>query len=130
MKRTSVLITASREWTNRAVMFDRLKRYPKGTILIHGGARGGDRIAASIGRSLGFIIHEYPYFGDLEKRGGHVRNDCMLHVLIDHRNFGFDIYVEAFPTPESKGTRDMIDIVRKINAPSAVKPIPLNVEEG
>lgn len=109
-------------------MFERLKRYPKGTILIHGGARGGDRIAASIGRQLGFIIHEYPYFGDLGKRGGHARNSCMFHVLLILRKHGFDCYVEAFPKGESPGTRGMIEAVDIYNDTNP--KVPMEKTEG
>jgi hypothetical protein len=124
VKRTALLITASREWTDRARMFERLKRYPKGTILIHGGARGGDLMAASIGRQLGFIIHEYPYFGDLENAGGHARNRCMFAVLLTQQQHGFDCYVEAFPKGKSSGTRGMISHVKTNNK------VPIEETEG
>lgn len=131
MKRTAVLITASREWTDHARMFERLKRYPKGTILIHGGARGGDLIAASIGRQLGFTIHEYPYFGDLGNAGGHARNRCMFAVLLMIMKHGFDCYVEAFPKGESRGTRGMISHVRAYNSDdNRTTKVPIEETEG
>lgn len=130
MKRTAVLITASREWTDHALMFERLKRYPKGTILIHGGARGGDRIAASIGRQFGFIIHEDPYFGDLGNAGGHARNRCMFDVLLTRQKHGFDCYLEAFPKGLSSGTRGMIDHVKRYNSNDNWTPIPIEETEG
>ncbi len=123
MKRTAVLVTGSRDWTDWSVIANRLKRYPKGTILIHGGARGADTMAGCIAAAMGFVVHVYPYFSDLEHDGGKERNSCMLDALLNLKRYGFDCYVEAFPTASSRGTRNMIKLVKDTN-------FPLNTEEA
>ena len=122
--RTAVLVSGSREWTNHAVVHERLRRYPAGTILIHGDARGLDRMAAMVGRKLGFNIHSVPYFGDLGLDGGHERNRCMFGGLLNFRRFGFQIFVEAFPLKPTGGTRRMIALVETYNT-RAPLPVPL-----
>lgn len=119
-----MLVTGSRIWTDRKKIYDRLKRYPKGTILIHGGADGADTIAAEIGRELGFEIHCYPYFRDLKRRGGHERNRCMFGALLNAQRFSFDCYVEAFPKGEAKGTRGCLRIVDTWNEKNPARRIP------
>lgn len=112
-------------------MYERLSRYPKGTILIVGGAIGGDHMAARIGYELGFKVHEYLYFADKGLGGGHARNRCMFDVLLTQRHHGFDCYVEAFPKGKSSGTRGTIDHVKTYNKDTRTKKkMPLEETEG
>jgi hypothetical protein len=108
--RTAVLVSGSRKLTTKRAIWNRLKRYPAGTILIHGGAAGADTIAGLCAKHLGFLEHVFPYFGDLGKRGGRVRNECMFNALLNAQAHGYDAYFEAFPI-DGPGTAHMISIV-------------------
>ncbi len=115
--RTAILVTGSREFPeSRAhIIRDRLARYPRGSILLHGNARGADTWAANAGNSLGFLEWPLSYFGDLGARGGHARNYCMYRVLVTLIEAGFKPFVEAFPIGASPGTRGMLRIVGSYN---------------
>ena len=118
------MVTGLREWTNKRVMWDRLRQYPPDTILIHGAACGADLMAVRCGEVLGFNIHSHPYYGDLGKAGGEERNRCMFGALLNQRRFGFHIFVEAFPLRPAGGTRNMIKLVKKYNERTPVN-VPL-----
>ena len=122
--RTAILASGSREWTDMAVVCSRLNQYPAGTILIHGDARGLDRIAASVGRTRRFNIHAMPYFRDLGLAGGQERNRCMFGALLNLQRFGFDVFAETFPLRPVGGTQNMIALIKTYNTRSA-KPVPL-----
>ncbi len=110
---TVVIVTGSRGWTDSEPIIARLKRYPAGTILIHGDARGADTIAANAGRVLCFQVIAHPYFGDIGKAGGPLRNGLMVSLGCCYVEFGYDVFVEAFPLPRSSGTRDLIRQARR-----------------
>lgn len=56
--RVIVLITGSVEWTDGEMIERDLRELPRGTKIVHGGARGADRIADSIAKGLGFEVFE------------------------------------------------------------------------
>lgn len=132
MIRRALLITASRKWTDAGAIGNRLRLYPLGTVLLHGGAHGGDAIAGSIGGSLGFVVHVYPYFGDLKLRGGHARNACMFDVLLTMKRHGYVCTMEAFPLASvlDGGTRGMIQLVDRHNFHNENDRVPFRVTEG
>jgi len=83
-----------------------LEQFPRCTELIHGGARGADKMADEIGRELGFIVVEVP--ADWDKYGrsaGAIRNREMLDMKPD--------LVIAFPTAESRGTWNCVNEARR-----------------
>lgn len=152
-KRTAVLVTGSRDWTEYGPIKKRLALYPEGSILIHGDCGryvdsedvaitnmvtiGADKIAGCIGRSLHFNEWPLPYFGDLGKRGGPARNKCMFDVLRALKEGGHECFVEAFPIGRSVGTRGMLSIVKSYNDAAHYgngqlhhTPIPVHVTEG
>lgn len=104
-----ILLTGSREWTDRdaikTALLNALCLSTVGTpTLIHGAARGADRIAdsawQSIGRNIpgGLNLERCP--ADWKKNGraaGHIRNAEMVAS-------GADVCL-AFPLGESRGTR-------------------------
>jgi hypothetical protein len=55
-----VLVCGSREWRRVEPIRERLRALPRGTVVLHGGARGADRIAGVIAAGLGFEVREYP----------------------------------------------------------------------
>ena len=55
-----VLVCGSRTWKDALAIEATVRDLPRGTTIIAGGARGADRLAATIGRSLGFDVIEFP----------------------------------------------------------------------
>lgn len=108
MERFKIIVTGSRDWTDWATIYQRLNQYPPGTKLVHGCARGADKIAAYIGRALGFIVipvcAEWDVYG---RAAGSIRNRKMLREHPDA------LVVEAFPQSHSIGTRDMINVSKQ-----------------
>lgn len=97
-----VLVCGSREFADFPAVYNRLARYPKGTIVIEGGALGADLLAKVAAKMLDFEVWEFP--ADWEKHGvaaGPIRNKRMLVE-------GKPDHVIAFPLPQSRGTYDMI----------------------
>jgi hypothetical protein len=96
-----VLITGGRTYSDDAMVYNALCYLPKGTIVIHGGARGADTLAGDAARELGFEVWEYPAQWDkYGKSAGLIRNRQMLDLKPD--------LVIAFheDLEESKGTWD------------------------
>lgn len=112
MSAPRILITGSRNWTNRSVI-DRALRNAwqqlgerKDAVLVHGAARGADSLAAWIWASKGFPVEAHPAkWDDFGKRAGYIRNKTMVDL-------GADVCL-AFPLGESRGTRNCMDLARK-----------------
>jgi hypothetical protein len=74
-----VLCCGSRDWQDRATVLAWLQRFPPGTVVIHGAARGADTIAGEVAAELGFAVRAYPARWDSEgKAAGPLRNQRML----------------------------------------------------
>ena len=75
-------------------------------VLVHGGARGADTLAAQIGRSMGLEIEAHPARWDVYGRSaGPVRNREMVEL-------GANL-VLAFPVGESHGTRGCMRLAQE-----------------
>lgn len=98
-------MTGSREWCDEALVAKVLAKYPKGTILVHGDAHGADRIAAKVGRKLGFDVRPYPANWDAYgNAAGRLRNQEMLD-----KEGPFDEALAFHDDPNlGKGTFDMV----------------------
>lgn len=103
-----ILITGSRDWTDPqpilaailAVVRDHGegRGYDRRPVLVHGGARGADTIAAGIAHRLGFDVEAHPAnWSRYGKSAGHRRNAEMVAA-------GADVCL-AFPLGPSRGTR-------------------------
>jgi hypothetical protein len=87
---------------------------PPSTVIIHGGARGADRIAGEVAMALGFVIRVYPADWVIHgKAAGPIRNSEMLrkeHYLEEPIDlclaFTWDLAI-------SRGTHDMVQKARK-----------------
>ena len=123
-----ILVTGSRNWTDREAIEEALTGIvapdytSRGAVLIHGAARGADRIAHELAREWeGWTVDAYP--ADWKKHGnraGPIRNSEMLGAYPD--------ICLAFPLPGSKGTWDM---VRKASAAGIeVRIMPPKPEHG
>ena len=112
-----VIVTGSRRWRDRRLISDRLLLHVSGgenVLLIHGDAEGADRLAGRVGKAYGMMVTPMPADWDrLGDEAGPVRNDWMLQVGLLYQRAGAELFVEAFPLPNSVGTWQMIDICRK-----------------
>jgi hypothetical protein len=95
-----VLVCGSRDWKDERAIRERLERLPRGTTVIHGGARGADRTAGVLARGLGFAVEEYPADWSHGRRAGIMRNLEMLDTKPD--------LVLAFWKDASRGTGHVV----------------------
>lgn len=106
-----VLITGSRNWTDekkieRAIQIATLGQSKSRTVIVHGAAKGADRIAGTIAEGMGLHVEAYPADWDVHgKSAGPIRNQQMVDL-------GADICL-AFPLGESRGTRHCMQAAEK-----------------
>lgn len=108
-----VIVTGSRAWTDEARIIERLRLYPRGTLVLHGDAPGADTIAARVARRLHCVPVPHPYFSERGKAGGPIRNALLVALGEVYRKFGYTVRVEAFPVPPATGTSDCVRQARK-----------------
>jgi hypothetical protein len=118
MSLVRVIVCGSRNWNNRAVIADTLNnlvlehdwRFPD-PVIVHGAARGADRLAADEAGKAGMIVEAHPADWDrYGKRAGIVRNEEMAAA-------GADLCV-AFWDGRSTGTQDMLTRAHAHNIPT------------
>lgn len=117
-----ILVTGSRNWTDADPIMERLEELPypwesgpygSRHTLLHGDARGADRIAAEIAGEMGWIVEPYPAdWQSHGRRAGYLRNVQMLDQAPD--------LVLAFQRNGSRGTQHTIDEARKRGIPVEV----------
>lgn len=115
MPKIAVLVTGGRDFSDRTAVRLKLDEYPEGTLVIHGDAKGADKLAGEEAADLAMGVVKVPYFGHLGRRGGPVRNATMMALLLGLRELGWETHVEAFHDniAESKGTAGMVRLARK-----------------
>jgi hypothetical protein len=104
-----ILVTGDRNWTNRERIYEILSCLPPDSVLIHGDARGADRLAASVAFDLGWEILSFPAnWAEHHKAAGPIRNRKMYTE-------GNPDLVIAFHNDlnNSKGTKDMVKVAGK-----------------
>lgn len=113
-----LLITGSRNWPFPEDIHDAIVeacskldvKYFKHVILVHGGAKGADTIAAEFGEMLGMTIEEHP--ADWKRHGkkaGYIRNAEMADL-------GADLCL-AFIYNRSRGATMMKNLCHKAGIP-------------
>lgn len=128
-----ILVTGDREWINLEsianALVDVLEEYnidPTKCILIHGNARGADKLAGICGESLKMDVRSYPaHWGHTKdcpegcremcgRPAGVIRNQKMLDDNPD-----IDLALAFHPDLEgkSKGTGDMVRRLEKAGKP-------------
>lgn len=108
-----ILITGSRDYTDRDTIRQALMRagrdarvHPQSVTVVHGGARGADRIAGELAREFGCMVEVHRADWDrYGKAAGHRRNAEMVAL-------GADVCL-AFPLGESRGTRGCVALAEK-----------------
>ena len=99
-----VLVTGDRNWTNKKVILRELKKIKGLELVIEGGARGADTLAAECAQELGVPVCIFPAnWNYYHRAAGPIRNDWML-------KYGQSDLVLAFHNDldNSKGTKDMV----------------------
>jgi hypothetical protein len=105
-----VLITGSRNWTNRATVIAALEGFDDDTVIVHGGAWGADTMADEVAQEMGFRTEMHPAMWRTHGRAaGPIRNQEMVDA-------GADVCL-AFPMSGSKGTWDCVRRARKAGIP-------------
>jgi hypothetical protein len=96
-----VLVTGSRNWTDRRRIVLRLLDEPDGTTIIQGGATGADDIAKKAADAIGYKVitvrADWTLYG---RNAGPIRNRRMLDMKPDK--------VIAFCINSSRGTMDCV----------------------
>lgn len=109
-----VIVCGSRDWTDRRIIRETLlalaDRCPDlRIVVVHGAARGADRMAGEEARACGYKVEEHPANWALHgHRAGLIRNAYMLSLGCSH--------VIAFWDGKSRGTEHMIRIAREADA--------------
>ena len=105
-----ILICGDRNWCDMSIIERELRKFPVGTIVIHGAAKGADILGGFVADKLGFKVISFPAKWNIYGRAaGPIRKQQMIDegkpelVLAFHENLG-----------ESKGTRDMVSRARGI----------------
>lgn len=109
-----VLVCGSRKWDNREIIAQALyDLHEENVTVIHGDAKGADRIAGDEAEALYYQVHRYPANWDrYGKLAGFKRNLEMLDQEPD--------LVLAFQVGKSRGTQHTIDHARKRGIPVKV----------
>ena len=106
-----ILVSGSRGWTDKEVIAAALPQYGD-VLIIHGGARGADKIAGKIAIERGLnqriFIPEWSKFG---KRAGILRNIQMLKEGMPDEGL-------VFWDGKSRGAKHMLDLLRKAEIPT------------
>lgn len=107
-----VAIVGSRDWPDPVAVVLAVENLPTGTVVVSGGARGVDRIAADAARARGLeVVEHLPDWERLGRRAGFVRN-CAIVDDCDR--------VIAFQHERSRGTQHTIDLAERLGKPVQV----------
>lgn len=99
-----VLICGSRNWDDPKPIRLVISSLPKDTIVIEGGARGADTIAANLAREYGLVVEEYrAEWSKHPRAAGPIRNRRMLTEGKPEVVYAF--YVNK---ASSRGTANMV----------------------
>jgi hypothetical protein len=97
-----VVVCGSRDWTDERMIVHVLRRLPQVTTIVHGAARGADRIAGAVAKRFGMDVEEWPAnWTTNPRRAGLDRNLAMLDTEPG--------LVIAFWDGRSTGTKHTID---------------------
>lgn len=103
-----VIVCGGRSYTDYSRVVEVLAELPEDAIVVHGDARGADRLAGMAAAALGLRVEAHPAEWDRYGRAaGMIRNRAMLAA-------GAHLVV-AFPG--GKGTAGMVRLARKAGVP-------------
>lgn len=108
-----VLVSGSRLYESAEVITRELGLYPKGTVIIHGAARGADTLAGEAAEALGFEVVTYPADWWTYGRGAGPRRNTQM--LVEGEPTELIVFHEDLTT--SVGTLDMATKCAKVGLP-------------
>jgi hypothetical protein len=112
-----LLVCGGRNYTNESLLNDRLSEihsHTPVTLLIHGDARGADRLAGAWAGAMEIPMMIFPANWNLGKQAGYIRNKQMLEE-------GKPDLVLAFPG--GRGTEMMMQLTLEAGVPLvAIQP--------
>jgi len=126
-----VIFSGSREWTDEDSVKECIKYLNPDSTVIHGDARGLDRIAGEMARLAKLNIIAMPAdWNTMGRAAGPIRNSRMLEHLLEARKVGNKIRVYVFHDDLrlGKGTRDMVLKSIKADVPCYVCLDIMNLE--
>lgn len=80
-ERHVVLVTGGRDYEDVGRMTEVLGLFPRGSLVVHGGANGADLLARAVAATLRMPTCEVPYMGWLGRGGGPARNRLMVEIV-------------------------------------------------
>ena len=102
MSEYRVIVCGGRDYTDQDAIRSVLSRWKErraDVVIVHGDARGTDRLADHVARMMGFVVERYPAdWSGFGRAAGPIRNQIMV-------DSGADLVV-AFPG--GAGTRDLV----------------------
>lgn len=117
-----VIIAGSRDYNNYSYInqkvtsvFDQLILNNNNTVIISGGARGVDQLAEKFAIENDFMFKEFlAQWEEFGKSAGIRRNLQMAHYASNFGKESDHAYLIAFWDQKSRGTKNMIDIAKKM----------------
>jgi hypothetical protein len=109
---TKILVCGDRNWTNDSLVYSALIAHAA-TIVIHGNARGADKLADLQARKLHLEVRAYPANWATEGRAaGILRNKRQYDLEKPDKVLAFHNHLER-----SKGTKHMIEYAQQDMCP-------------
>ena len=109
-----VLFCGSREFSNEKLIAKVMGILPSDTEIIHGGARGADRIAAKLAKERKMVVVEYPANWNVYgKSAGYIRNKEMLEKGKPNK-----VYAFFKKGAGNKGTQMMVKLAEGAKIPT------------
>lgn len=94
--RWAIWITGSRSWSDADSIRAVLRRFPAGSLVLHGDDRGADRLADVVARGLQMPTAKVPYIEWMGPSGGVARNRLIGELLAGLKSQGWSTLVLAF----------------------------------
>jgi hypothetical protein len=110
------IVSGSREFPDLGFVKDYIQDHVElGDTLIHGGARGVDKMAATIAANKGAHVVTVPAQWDkYGKAAGPIRNQEMIECGLEHKKRGCKVRALIFWDGKSKGTKHFLDTAVKL----------------
>lgn len=120
--RWAIWITGSRSWSDADSIRAVLRRFPAGSLVLHGDDVGADRLADVVARGLQMPTAKVPYIEWMGPSGGVARNKLIGELLAGLKGQGWSTLVLAFGQSSAaddgaKVARDMGLTVRAFREP-------------
>lgn len=115
----NILICGDRNYKDWSKIQDYLETLdPMHDVIIHGAARGADRLAGNLATALHIKVLEFPAkWNEFERAAGPIRNQQM----IDEGHPDLVVYFHD-DINSSKGTKDMVTRATRIKIPVLANP--------